>query len=139
MTMNSMSIVSVRFLTVPGPPIDGSTHAVRYTPAVMASGAAANRRGKLRRIHEKSSAVVVPYNTRFWPIWRAMMAIQRMTDLDLAGKRVLIREDLNVPLKDGKVAAAQRLHAALPTLVLARDAGAAVMVLSHLGRPKEGV
>ena len=67
------------------------------------------------------------------------MSIVRMTDLDLAGKRVLIREDLNVPLKDGKVAAAQRLQAALPTLKLARDAGAKVMVLSHLGRPKEGV
>jgi phosphoglycerate kinase len=67
------------------------------------------------------------------------MAIARMTDLDLAGKRVLIREDLNVPLKDGKVAAAQRLEAALPTLKRARDAGAKVMVLSHLGRPKEGV
>jgi len=67
------------------------------------------------------------------------MSILRMTDLDLAGKRVLIREDLNVPLKDGKVAAAQRLEAALPTLTRARDAGARVMVLSHLGRPKEGV
>jgi len=62
-----------------------------------------------------------------------------MMDLDLAGKRVLIREDLNVPLKDGKVAAAQRLQAVLPTLKHARDAGAKVMVLSHLGRPKEGV
>src|SRR5579859_1485125 len=62
-----------------------------------------------------------------------------MTDLDLASKRVLIREDLNVPLKDGKVAAAQRLEAALPTLKRARDAGARVMVMSHLGRPKEGV
>jgi len=67
------------------------------------------------------------------------MPILRMTDLDLAGKRVLIREDLNVPLKDGKVAAAQRLEAALPTLRRARDAGAKVMVMSHLGRPKEGV
>jgi phosphoglycerate kinase len=62
-----------------------------------------------------------------------------MTDLDLAGKRVLIREDLNVPLKDGKVAAAQRLEAALPTIRRARDADAKVMVMSHLGRPKEGV
>jgi len=67
------------------------------------------------------------------------MPIRRMSDVDLAGKRVLIREDLNVPIKDGKVAAAQRLEAALPTLRLARDAGAAVLVMSHLGRPKEGV
>ena len=67
------------------------------------------------------------------------MPVLRMTDLDLAGKRVLIREDLNVPLKDGKVAASQRLEAALPTLKRARDAGAAVLVMSHLGRPKEGV
>jgi len=67
------------------------------------------------------------------------MSILRMTDLDLAGKRVLVRTDLNGPLKDGKVAAAQRLEAALPTLTRARDAGARVMVLSHLGRPKEGV
>src|SRR6476646_4418327 len=106
--------------------------------AVMASGAAANRRGKLRRIR-KSVPGVVPYNTRFSPIWSVTVAILRMTDLDLAGKRVLIREDLNVPLKDGKVAAAQRLQAVLPTLKHARDAGAKVMVLSHLGRPKEGV
>jgi phosphoglycerate kinase len=67
------------------------------------------------------------------------MPILRMTDLDLAGRRVLIREDLNVPLKDGKVAAAQRLEAAVPTIRRARDAGAKVMVMSHLGRPKEGV
>src|SRR5215471_6864341 len=67
------------------------------------------------------------------------MPILRMTDLDLAGKRVLIREDLNVPLKDGKVAASQRLEAALPTIKMAREAGAKVMVMSHLGRPKEGV
>ena len=66
------------------------------------------------------------------------MAILRMTHLDLSGKRVLIREDLNVPLKDGKVAASQRLEAALPTIKLARDAGARVMLMSHLGRPKEG-
>lgn len=67
------------------------------------------------------------------------MPIVRMTELDLAGQRVLIREDLNVPLKDGKIMAAQRLEAALPTIKLARDAGAKVMVMSHLGRPKEGV
>src|SRR6185503_16714766 len=66
------------------------------------------------------------------------MSILRMADLDLAGKRVLIREDLNVPLKEGKVAASQRLEAALPTIKLARDAGARVMLMSHLGRPQEG-
>jgi phosphoglycerate kinase len=67
------------------------------------------------------------------------MSILRMTDLDLAGKRVLIREDLNVPLQDGRITATQRLDAALPTIRHARDAGARVMILSHLGRPKEGV
>lgn len=66
------------------------------------------------------------------------MTLLRMTDLDLAGKRVLIREDLNVPVHDGVVTSDQRLTAALPTLRAALDAGAAVMVLSHLGRPKEG-
>jgi len=66
------------------------------------------------------------------------MAIVRMTDLDLHGKRVLIREDLNVPIKDGKVTSEQRILAALPTLALALDQGAAVMVMSHLGRPTEG-
>jgi len=67
------------------------------------------------------------------------MSILRMTDLDLAGKRVLIREDLNVPLQEGRITATQRLDAALPTIRHARDAGARVMILSHLGRPKEGV
>jgi phosphoglycerate kinase len=57
----------------------------------------------------------------------------------LAGKRVLIREDLNVPLQDGRITATQRLDAALPTIEHARDAGARVMILSHLGRPREGV
>jgi len=66
------------------------------------------------------------------------MPILRMRDLDLAGKRVLVREDLNVPVKDGKVASEQRILAALPTLRLALAQGAAVMVTSHLGRPKEG-
>ena len=61
-----------------------------------------------------------------------------MTDLDLRGKRVLIREDLNVPVQDGRITSTQRLDAALPTLRAARDAGARVMVLSHLGRPQEG-
>ena len=67
------------------------------------------------------------------------MAIIRMSDLDLRGKRVLIREDLNVPVKDGRIASEQRIKAALPTLRMALDMGAAVMVTSHLGRPKEGV
>ena len=67
------------------------------------------------------------------------MAILRMTDLDLSGRRVLIREDLNVPVSEGKVTSEQRLLAALPTLRLALEKGAAVMVTSHLGRPKEGV
>lgn len=66
------------------------------------------------------------------------MSIVRMTDLDLAGKRVLIREDLNVPIDDGRITSEQRITAALPTLKLALEKGAAVMVTSHLGRPKEG-
>lgn len=66
------------------------------------------------------------------------MSILRLADLDLAGKRVLIREDLNVPIKDGRITAEQRILAALPTLKLALERGAAVMVTSHLGRPVEG-
>jgi phosphoglycerate kinase len=61
-----------------------------------------------------------------------------MSDLDLRDQRVLIREDLNVPLEDGVISSTQRLQAALPTIRAARDAGARVMVLSHLGRPQEG-
>jgi len=67
------------------------------------------------------------------------MAFLRMTDLDLSGKRVLIREDLNVPIQDGTITSTQRLDAALPTIRRARDAGASVLVMSHLGRPREGV
>ncbi|MBS7458370.1 phosphoglycerate kinase [Coralloluteibacterium stylophorae] len=66
------------------------------------------------------------------------MSLLRMTDLDLAGKRVLIREDLNVPVKNGRVTSEQRIAAALPTLRLALEKGAAVLVMSHLGRPTEG-
>lgn len=61
-----------------------------------------------------------------------------MTDLELAGKRVLIREDLNVPIAEGKVTSDARLRAAVPTIRRALDAGARVLVMSHLGRPKEG-
>ena len=67
----------------------------------------------------------------------APMSILRMTDLDLAGKRVLIREDLNVPIDDGRITSEQRIIASLPTLQLALEKGAAVMVTSHLG-PAEG-
>ena len=67
------------------------------------------------------------------------MTILRMTDLDLTGKRVLIRQDLNVPIDNGRITSEQRITASLPTLKLALDKGAAVMVTSHLGRPKEGV
>ncbi|MCW8470608.1 phosphoglycerate kinase [Fluoribacter gormanii] len=66
------------------------------------------------------------------------MSLIQMSDVDLSGKRVLIREDLNVPIKEGIITSDQRLQAALPTLKAALDAGAAVMVLSHLGRPEEG-
>ena len=66
------------------------------------------------------------------------MSVIKMTDLDLAGKRVLIREDLNVPIKDGKVASDVRIRASLPTLEFALNAGARVMAMSHLGRPTEG-
>ncbi len=65
-------------------------------------------------------------------------AVITMAELDLAGKRVLIREDLNVPVKNGKITSDARLVAALPTLQLALQKGAAVMVCSHLGRPTEG-
>ncbi|MCC6199930.1 MAG: phosphoglycerate kinase [Moraxellaceae bacterium] len=66
------------------------------------------------------------------------MSVIKMADLDLVGKRVLIREDLNVPVKNGKVASAARIEASLPTIRLALEKGAAVMVCSHLGRPVEG-
>ncbi len=66
------------------------------------------------------------------------MNFKRMTDLDLAGKRVLIREDLNVPVKNGKVTSDARIRASLPTIEHALKAGAKVMLMSHLGRPTEG-
>jgi phosphoglycerate kinase len=66
------------------------------------------------------------------------MSVIKMTDLDLAGKRVLIRQDLNVPIKDGKVTSDKRILASLPTIEHCMKAGAKVMVMSHLGRPTEG-
>lgn len=66
------------------------------------------------------------------------MSVLKMTDLDLSGKRVLIREDLNVPVKDGQVTSDARIRASLPTIKLALEAGAKVMIMSHLGRPTEG-
>ncbi|WP_020395329.1 phosphoglycerate kinase [Thiolinea disciformis] len=66
------------------------------------------------------------------------MAFIKMTDLDLKGKRVLIRADLNVPVKDGKVSSDARITASLPSIQKAMAAGAKVMVMSHLGRPTEG-
>ena len=63
------------------------------------------------------------------------MQFARLNDIDVSGKTVLIREDLNVPLKDGKIANDARLKASLPTIQLALDKGAAVIVCSHLGRP----
>ncbi|ELY20078.1 phosphoglycerate kinase [Vreelandella titanicae] len=66
------------------------------------------------------------------------MNVKKMTDLPLEGQRVLIREDLNVPIKHGRVSSNARLRAALPTIQAAAKAGAKVMLMSHLGRPTEG-
>ena len=66
------------------------------------------------------------------------MSVLKMTDLDLSGKRLLIRQDLNVPIKDGKVASDKRIRASIPTIKHAIEAGAKVMLMSHLGRPTEG-
>lgn len=66
------------------------------------------------------------------------MTIQKMADLDLKGKRILIRQDLNVPVKDGVVTSDIRIRASIPAIELALDSGAAVMLMSHLGRPAEG-
>jgi phosphoglycerate kinase len=68
-----------------------------------------------------------------------MARVIRMTDLALAGKRVLIREDLNVPVQNGVVTSDARIRASLPTIKAAKEAGARVMLMSHLGRPQEGV
>ncbi len=67
------------------------------------------------------------------------MTVKLMSNMDLQGKRVLIREDLNVPIMDGKITSDVRIRAALPSIKMALDAGAKVIVMSHLGRPTEGV
>jgi len=66
------------------------------------------------------------------------MSVTAMSEVDLTGKRILIREDLNVPIADGQVTSDARMRASLPTIEAAKDAGAAVMLMSHLGRPAEG-
>ncbi|MBD5553680.1 MAG: phosphoglycerate kinase, partial [Desulfovibrio sp.] len=66
------------------------------------------------------------------------MSVKKLADQDLKGKTVVIREDLNVPMKDGKVGNDKRIRAALPTIQMALDKGAGVIVLAHLGRPTEG-
>jgi len=66
------------------------------------------------------------------------MSVIKMTDLDLTGKRVLIRQDLNVPVQDGKVTSDQRIKASLPTIRHCIESGAKLMIMSHLGRPTEG-
>ena len=67
-----------------------------------------------------------------------MPAVNSMAEQELAGRRLLIRQDLNLPLKNGVITNDARLRASLPTLQSALTAGAAIMVMSHLGRPKEG-
>jgi phosphoglycerate kinase len=86
----------------------------------------------LSGINKISSTQLTSANRKF------NMSVIKMTDLDLKGKRVLIREDLNVPIENGKVTSDARILAALPTMKAALDQGAKVMVMSHLGRPKEG-
>src|SRR3989442_6736508 len=66
------------------------------------------------------------------------MKYKRMSDVDLRGKRVFIRADLNVPLEDGRISDDTRIRASVPAIKLALERGAAVMITSHLGRPKEG-
>ncbi|MGD2171592.1 MAG: phosphoglycerate kinase, partial [Gammaproteobacteria bacterium] len=66
------------------------------------------------------------------------MPVLEMSSLDLAGKRVLIRQDLNVPIDDGKVSSDQRIKASLPAIRQCVEAGARLMIMSHLGRPEEG-
>lgn len=88
---------------------------------------------------KNSFTICAPFATPRDCLAMSSMNFKRMTDLDLAGKRVLIREDLNVPVKNGQITSDARLRAALPTIKAALAQGAAVIVCSHLGRPTEGV
>src|SRR5262249_48057293 len=85
----------------------------------------AGRRGGLCRSRRRASEVVP-------------MKFKRMSDVDLRGKRVFIRADLNVPVEDGRISDDTRIRASLPAMKYALEQGAAVMVTSHLGRPTEG-
>src|SRR5690625_5966202 len=71
-------------------------------------------------------------------ITESPMTVKLMQDQDLSGKRVLIRQDLNVPLRDGKITSTVRIAASIATIKLALEKGAKVMLMSHLGRPDEG-
>ena len=66
------------------------------------------------------------------------MKVNKLTDFELSGQTVLIRQDLNVPVRNGQITSAARLEASLPTIEIARNAGAKVLIMSHLGRPTEG-
>jgi 3-phosphoglycerate kinase len=98
-----------------------------------------HRQATLRTIGGCRPLGVSPIHKNPIHYWSSAVSVIRMSDLDLRDQRVLIREDLNVPIDDhGQITSTQRLDAALPTIKAARDAGAHVLVLSHLGRPKEG-
>ena len=99
-----------------------------------------NHRAYLPRVSRIPSRPRSLYNTApsYPPNSRNSMNVLSMSDLDLSGKRVLIREDLNVPIQDGEITSDARIRAALPTIQQAKDAGAKVILMSHLGRPTEG-
>src|SRR3954454_12881700 len=95
-------------------------------------------RGPARKPPAGASTTRPPGSSPFHSSTGSDMKFLRMTDLDLAGKRVLVRADLNVPLEDGRITDDTRIRASVPGISLALQKGAAVMVTSHLGRPTEG-